>query len=1059
MAIIADTIGVRGSGPGEFVYPMGIAADKNGNIYVVDSGNARIQRFKAPYLNEHGELIDNDVDLVFDGSDNITSGKLIRPLKIAVSSETTESNTIYVIDHGRNAVIEFTTSGAFYSSITSPPFSSPVDIAVTYGDLLTVFVAEADAYSPQIKKINTYGTVTGYITLDKLPSAIAVDRTNTYIYVAFKDQTIGKYVIASGNRILVFGSEGLANGQLNNVSGMFVDKDNNLYVVDTNNYRVQKFDSNGNYLEKFGSFGSAAGQFNEPNAVTVIKDPTTPNKYFIYAIDKLNYRMQRYIADNPPAPVASVKPDNWTDAEWEASSQTITALRNPFNSTFPTLRWRFNDEDLSSGDYQTACQVQISKVVDFSTIIFDSGVVENVSGEGGIATYTVTQDLVDEGRYYYKVKVRDSYGLWSPYAIGSFDIDITGPINPYIKINEAPQTNLSTVTLTLSVDGDAYEMLISDKSDFAGAIWQSYRTAGTYTFTDIVPNTEVQKTLYCKFRDKAWNETNVVTDNVTIDTNKPQNVSVTLDVPAVAQYFDVDHVVTKTEEFVAFNGVNNFRGTEVYRREDIIHTPVNSHLVNNPSAGAVYYLLNNDLRKMDGNLVDHEGLQGTLDDFNNGRVDFYIEGITGIAVTFFANSSDGTLVFSRAFTHDEITNGVFVSYRTGQKHFKLSRSFARRNPELLDPTLTDEQKYYALGLDPVIDPVLGYYKDIVVYGVDSTGQAYVDISSTLKIVGLDVGEPALYNQPERLAEIVFNNSPKIEQLGNRSVLTAIGVQSTSVIEVEDTFGFFVGKGLKIGSDDKLYLVISIDVDNRKLYLDSTLPVAYPVGTSVNTLAQLKVVYYYGSKEFAVSSTSVIYSLHADGATQVFIDGDVVSEVGRTKEWIPYSPSKVVTLLPLSGDEVLYPWKKFGRRNVYFNFKDGAGNETGNVTIPGGTWLDLRLPIFPDAPELPVYIQEGSQTNTQVIHLIFNLPYPHGIQVLVQGDVVQESGVTFEWIDYPLDNLLKVLLTDTNGLKSIDVYFRTQSLNTRGPVLLTITLDTSVPIGTGKYYYWRVALFT
>lgn len=38
--------GESGSGPGQFKYPEGIVADSEGNLYVVDSGNYRIQKFK-----------------------------------------------------------------------------------------------------------------------------------------------------------------------------------------------------------------------------------------------------------------------------------------------------------------------------------------------------------------------------------------------------------------------------------------------------------------------------------------------------------------------------------------------------------------------------------------------------------------------------------------------------------------------------------------------------------------------------------------------------------------------------------------------------------------------------------------------------------------------------------------------------------------------------------------------------------------------------------------------------------------------------------------------------
>ena len=44
-----------------------------------------------------------------------------------------------------------------------------------------------------------------------------------------------------------------------------IDKSNNVYVVDTGNNRVQKFDGNGNFITKWGSTGTADGQFNAPD--------------------------------------------------------------------------------------------------------------------------------------------------------------------------------------------------------------------------------------------------------------------------------------------------------------------------------------------------------------------------------------------------------------------------------------------------------------------------------------------------------------------------------------------------------------------------------------------------------------------------------------------------------------------------------------------------------------------------------------------------------------------------------------------------------------------------
>lgn len=51
------------------------------------------------------------------------------------------------------------------------------------------------------------------------------------------------------------------------------DSARNIYVVDTNNSRIQKFNSSGRLLTKWGSEGTADGQFNNPLGAGY--DPTT----------------------------------------------------------------------------------------------------------------------------------------------------------------------------------------------------------------------------------------------------------------------------------------------------------------------------------------------------------------------------------------------------------------------------------------------------------------------------------------------------------------------------------------------------------------------------------------------------------------------------------------------------------------------------------------------------------------------------------------------------------------------------------------------------------------
>ena len=62
---------------------------------------------------------------------------------------------------------------------------------------------------------------------------------------------------------------GLVDGQLYNPSGVAVDSSGNVIVVDTENYRIQVFDSQGNFLRTIGNRGYDEGEFFSPLGVAV----------------------------------------------------------------------------------------------------------------------------------------------------------------------------------------------------------------------------------------------------------------------------------------------------------------------------------------------------------------------------------------------------------------------------------------------------------------------------------------------------------------------------------------------------------------------------------------------------------------------------------------------------------------------------------------------------------------------------------------------------------------------------------------------------------------------
>ena len=61
-----------------------------------------------------------------------------------------------------------------------------------------------------------------------------------------------------------------------------------IYVVDTNNTRIQKFDSNGNFITKWGTKGTGDGEFLHPHDVVL------DSSGYVYVTDAFNYNIQKF---------------------------------------------------------------------------------------------------------------------------------------------------------------------------------------------------------------------------------------------------------------------------------------------------------------------------------------------------------------------------------------------------------------------------------------------------------------------------------------------------------------------------------------------------------------------------------------------------------------------------------------------------------------------------------------------------------------------------------------------------------------------------------------------
>jgi uncharacterized protein (TIGR03663 family) len=94
--------------------------------------------------------------------------------------------------------------------------------------------------------------------------------------------------------LLTWGSQGKGQGQFQDPRGIAVDAadaDGHVYVADSGNHRIQKFDSSGQFITQWGSEGDGPGQFKEPWGIAV------DAAGHVYVADTWNHRVQKFDAD------------------------------------------------------------------------------------------------------------------------------------------------------------------------------------------------------------------------------------------------------------------------------------------------------------------------------------------------------------------------------------------------------------------------------------------------------------------------------------------------------------------------------------------------------------------------------------------------------------------------------------------------------------------------------------------------------------------------------------------------------------------------------------------
>lgn len=191
---------------------------------------------------------------------------LFKPYGVAVDRE----GKIYVTDIGRVFVFDF--KNKTYEFIGTEPglgkLVMPIGIAVASDG--RVFIADSSQNRVFIYRKNKFSGAIGHTGDFESPSGVAVDELRGVIYVVdAQKHMVSVYSLNDYKKIRTIGKRGPEQGEFNFPANIAVDKDGNLYVVDTLNVRIQVFDAGGTFVKSIGKLGDGPGFLARPKGIAI----------------------------------------------------------------------------------------------------------------------------------------------------------------------------------------------------------------------------------------------------------------------------------------------------------------------------------------------------------------------------------------------------------------------------------------------------------------------------------------------------------------------------------------------------------------------------------------------------------------------------------------------------------------------------------------------------------------------------------------------------------------------------------------------------------------------
>ncbi|HPO13474.1 MAG TPA: carboxypeptidase regulatory-like domain-containing protein [Candidatus Hydrogenedentes bacterium] len=287
-----------GSVPGMFRRPEALDISFAGKVYVADTENLRVQVFSETGEYEREWRLTGDFE----------PDRGMAPVGIVVD----EGGFVYVSNQGNEGepILKFTLDGALAGQWGNEEnFSNPCGIAIDSEGNVYIADSGSDPEAARVDRVLKYSPTGELLKVwgqfghggpsaehpdDPIqfagPRDIAIDAEDN-VYVTDAENARVQKFTSEGDFLLQWGELGEGSGQLAGPHGIDVDSSGNLFVVDTDNVgiaRVEVFTPEGDFLYSLGRAGETGGEFSEPRGIALSADGR------IFVADTSNDRVQAF---------------------------------------------------------------------------------------------------------------------------------------------------------------------------------------------------------------------------------------------------------------------------------------------------------------------------------------------------------------------------------------------------------------------------------------------------------------------------------------------------------------------------------------------------------------------------------------------------------------------------------------------------------------------------------------------------------------------------------------------------------------------------------------------